>query len=46
MTHGDFNLNQDYHDDEIRGAQNEISSERVEEYAVPSICSPELDSPV
>ena len=47
MTHGDIKLDQDYGDDEIRRAQNEINSERVEEYnAFPSICSLELDSPV
>jgi len=36
----------DYGDDEIRRAQNKLDSERVEEYAFPSICSPELDSPI
>ena len=46
MTHGDVKLDQDYGDDEICRAQNEISSERVEEYAFPAICSLELDSPV
>ena len=46
MTHGDFKLGLDYGDDEKRRAQNEICSERVEEYAFPSICSLELNSPV
>jgi hypothetical protein len=46
MTHGDFKLDRDYCEDEIRRAQNEIKSERVEEYAFPSICSLDLDSPV
>ena len=46
MTHVDIKLDLDYEDDEIHRAQNEINSERVEEYAFPSICSLELDSPV
>ena len=46
MTHCDQKLDLDYGDDEIRRAQNKASSERVEEYAFPSICSLELDSPV
>ena len=46
MTHGDIELDLDYGDDEIRRAQNEIKSERVDEYAFPSICSLDLDSPV
>jgi hypothetical protein len=46
MTHGDNKLELDYEEDEIRRAQNEISSERVDEDALPSICSLELDSPV
>jgi hypothetical protein len=46
MTHGYFKLNLDYEDDEVRRGQNEISHECVEEYASPSICSLELDSPV
>ena len=46
MTHGDKKLDLDYQDDEIRRAQNETKSERIEEYAFPSICSLELDSPV
>jgi hypothetical protein len=46
--HGDKNLKLDlyYGDDEIRRAQNEINSERVDEYAFPSIFSLELESPV
>lgn len=39
-------LDLDYEDDKIRRAQNEIKTERVEEYAFPSICSLQLDSPV
>ena len=47
MTHGDIELDLNYADDEIHCAQNEIKSEHVEEYAAsPSICPPELDSPV
>jgi hypothetical protein len=46
MTHRDIELDLDYVDDEKRRAQNEISIEGVEEYAFPSICSPELDLPV
>ena len=46
MTHGDKKLGLDGGDDEIRRAQDEINSERVEEYTFPSICSLELDSPV
>ena len=46
MTHGDKKLDLDYGDNEIRRAQNEIKSDRVEEYAFPSICSLDLDSPV
>ena len=46
MTHGDIKLDLDYEDDEIRRAQNEIKSERVEEYPFPSISSFELDAPV
>ena len=47
MTHGDIKLDYGYGNDEIRRAQNEINSERVEEYyASPSICPLELDSPV
>jgi hypothetical protein len=46
MTHGDIKLDLDYGEDEIRRAQNEIKSERVDEYVFPSICSLELDSPV
>ena len=45
-THGDIKLNLDYVDDEIRRAQNKTSSEREEEYALPSTCSLELDSQV
>lgn len=44
MTHNDFKLDLDCAVDEIRRAQNEISNERVEEYAIPaSICSLDLD---
>ena len=47
MTHGNKKLDHNYGDDEIRRAQNEINSERIEEYyASPSICFLELDSPV
>ena len=46
MTHGNIKLDQDYDDDEICCAQNEINSECVEEYAFPTICSLELDSPI
>ena len=49
MTHVDIKLYQHYGDDEIRRAQNEINSKRVEEcYASPSFSSLrlELDSPV
>jgi hypothetical protein len=46
MTHSDKKLDIDNADDEKRRAQYEISSDRVEEYAFPSICSLELDSPV
>jgi hypothetical protein len=46
MTHGNKKLDSNYIDDEICRAQNEINSERVEEYAFPSFCSLELDSPV
>jgi hypothetical protein len=46
MTHVDKKLDKDNVDDEIHCAQYEISSDRVEEYAFPSICSLELDSPV
>ena len=46
MTHRNKKLDLDYDEDEIRRAQNEISSERVEEYAFPSICFLELDLPV
>ena len=47
LSHGDIKLYEHYGDDEICRAQNEINSERVEEqYASPSICSLELDSPV
>jgi hypothetical protein len=46
MTHGNKKLDLDCANDEIRRAQNENSSECVEEYAFPSICSLELDSPV
>jgi hypothetical protein len=46
MTHGNFKLVLDYGDDEVRRAQNKTGSEWVEDYAFPSICSLELDSPV
>jgi hypothetical protein len=46
MTHGDKKLVLEYDEDEKRGAQNEVNSDRVEEYAFPSICSLEFDSPV
>jgi hypothetical protein len=46
MTHGDKKLDHDNADDEKHHAQYEISSDRVEEYAFPSICSLKLDSPV
>ena len=46
MTHGDVKLDIDNGYDEKHRTQNEISSDRVEEYAFPSICSLELDSPV
>ena len=45
-THRDKELDLDYVNDEIRRAENEVGSERIEEYTFPSICSPELDSPV
>ena len=46
MTHGNIKLDCDYGDDEICRAQNKDSSERVEEYTFPTICSFELESPV
>ena len=46
MTHGDIRLSLDYGEDEKRRAQNEINSDRVEEYAFQSICSLEFDLPV
>ena len=46
MTHGDFELDLDYEDDEVRRAQDEINIERVEEYAFPSISFLKLESPV
>ena len=46
MTHGNIKLDCDYGDDEICRAQSKDSSERVEEYTFPAICSFELDSPV
>ena len=35
MTHGDKKLDSDNGDDEKHRAQNEISSDRVEDYAFP-----------
>ena len=46
MTHGDKKLDLEYGDGDIHGAQNESSSECVEEYAFPSFFSLELDSPL
>ena len=46
ITHADIKLDLDYRDDEVHRAQNEINSERIEEYASPTICFLELDSPV
>ena len=46
MTYGDRILDLDYGDDEIRRAQNKASSEGIEEYALPTVRSLELDSPV
>jgi hypothetical protein len=46
MTHGNNKLGFDYINNEVRRAQNEISSERIEEYTVQSICSLEFDMPV
>jgi hypothetical protein len=46
MTHGDIKLGFDYGEDEKRSAQNEINSDRVEEYAFQLICSLDFDSPI
>ena len=46
MTHGDIKLGLDYGEDKKRRAQNEINSDRVEEYAFQSICSLDFDLPV
>ena len=46
MTYGDRILDLDYGDDKIRRAQNKASSEGIEEYALPTVRSLELNSPV
>ena len=46
MIHSDIKLVLDYGENEMRRAQNEINSDRVEEYAFQSIRSLDLDLPV
>ena len=43
MTHSDRKLDQDYGDDEIRCAQNEINGECVDKYAFPLFKLPRLN---
>ena len=45
-TYGNFKLDLNYEDDEVRRGHNEVKRERVEDHASPSLWSLELDSPV